>query len=254
MTGQKERSKNMKLPLLGQVFAVFLLTVVSVAQSQTKNTIAELQQSVVKIVMLDPQGQPNSVGTGFFVDKGTLIATASHVFLEAGKMMVDHGGGKLLAWKNFSDGHKLVFPIELAAADYGHDTAIMKFDVAAANQQAKQEPNFEIKPLTLDDHNPELGDTVGFLGFFASDDFPLWSRTVVSGFTPVPKQIVLDVPANPGQSGSPVVSLESGKVVGVLTSFVPVILVPGSLPTHSGLSRSVEVEHLKRLIESAVVR
>ena len=78
-----------------------------------------------------------------------------------------------------------------------------------------------------------MGDNVIFVGYFASDDFPLLSRTVVSGFTgaaPGAEQVVLDLPANPGQSGSPVISLETGRVVGVLASFVPVTLFPGTAP------------------------
>lgn len=242
----------MKSTILHVMFCL-ALTSVTIAQvaDVSKLKVAEIEQSVVKIVVIDSLNRPISIGTGFFVEKNNLIATAAHVYLEAGKTMVDHSGGQLLTWKNFSDGRKLIFPIQLVATDYGHDVAILRFDPSLVKQQV---PSFEIRPLQVDDHEPELGDSVGFLGFFASDDFPLWSRTVVAGFTPSPRQIVLDLPANPGQSGAPVFSLTSGKVVGILSSFVPVILVPGGLPTHSGLSRSVEVEHLKRLIESADVR
>src|SRR6266481_1837481 len=223
---------------------ITLLMVVTQDAVPVKPKASNIEQSVLKIVVLNPQNQVISVGTGFFVGNGTLIATASHVYLEAGKTIVDSGGGKMYALKSLRSGPKFAVPVQLAAEDFAHDVALLRFDPSLIKQQA---PGFEIKPLELDSKKPEIGDSVEFMGYFAGDDYPLLSRTLVAGFTPPPELLVLDLPANPGQSGSPVLSLENGKVVGILSSFVPVVLVPGSLPTHSGLSRSVEVEHLKRL-------
>jgi serine protease Do len=233
----------------GLLIALLLLMAQGSAPSKPK--AADIEQSVLKIIVLTPQNQVASIGTGFFVGNGNLIATASHVYLEAGKTIVDGSGGKMYALKSLRSGQKFAVPVQLAAEDFAHDVALLRFDPSLIKQQVT---NFEIKPLELADKRPEMGDSVEFMGYFAGDDFPLLSRTLVAGFTPSPELLVLDLPANPGQSGSPVLSLETGKVVGVLSSFVPVVLLPGGLPTHSGLSRSVEVEHLKRLMESAEVR
>jgi S1-C subfamily serine protease len=232
-----------------------LLLLPQSAESQ-KPKPADLEQFVAKIVVLDPNltAPPVSVGTCFFVgQKGNLVASAAHVYLEAGKTMIDRGGGVLGVLKVFRDGKRVFAPLELVAADYAHDVAILRFDPAPLKQQY---PTFEIKTLELDGKTPDMGDSISFVGYFGGDDFPLLSRTTIAGFTsapPAPRQIILDLPANPGQSGSPVLSADE-KVIGVLSSFVPVILAPGGLPTHSGLSRSVEVVHLKKLIESAEVR
>jgi S1-C subfamily serine protease len=215
-------------------------------------SFSEIEQSVVKVVVVGPNGI-NSVGTGFFVADGKRIATAAHVYLEAARAVVE-GGGQMSAYKVLRDGHRWFLPVEYAAADFVHDVALLKFDPSVLQNQT---PPFTAKALAFEGTKPEIGDPVAFVGYFAGDEFPLLSRTTIAGYTsapPIPEQLILDLPANPGQSGSPVFDLRTGKVVGVLASFVPVILVPGSLPTHSGLSRSVEVEHLKRLIESAEVR
>ena len=138
----------------------------------------------------------------------------------------------------------MLFPLEFRTADFAHDIAILNFSSAEVK---KQNPWFQIKSLSIDDTKPDLGDEVGFIGYFAGDELPIMSHTTIAGYTAMPEQLILDLPANPGQSGSPVFVFRTGKVVGILASFVPVILVPGATPTHSGLSRSVEVVHLKRL-------
>lgn len=247
--------------MIGKITGAFLGILMSIsllAQSQSpvdsKKLVTDAEQSVVKIVFLNNQNQPNNVGTGFFVERNNLVATAAHVYLEGSRLIIDGGGGRLLLSKSLRSGGRFFVPFDLVQADFQHDVALLRFDPNAVKQQL---PAFEIKPLQLDDNKPSIGDGVAFEGYFAGDDFPLFSRTLVSGFTsspPIPEQLVLDLPANPGQSGSPLISLESGKVVGVLASFVPVTLFPGTAPTHSGLSRSVEAEHLKRLIGSADVR
>ncbi len=235
-------------------FLLVLSLLTAQAAVPNKASFPQIEQSLVKIVVLDSQGQVVSVGTGFFVGDGQFIATAAHVYLEAAKTVIERGGGYIAGGKILRSGERFVFPIELVKSDYGHDVALLRFD---PNVIKKVAPNFAIKSLELDDKKPDVGDGVVFFGYFGSDDFPLLSRTVVAGFAAsptLPEQLVLDLPANGGQSGGPVLSLESGKVVGLVNSFVPVFLSPGTPPTHSGLSRSVEVVHLKRLIESADVR
>jgi hypothetical protein len=165
--------------------------------------------------------------------------------------MVDGGAGTIGAYKVSRDGKKVFFPLDYLTADFAHDVVILNFN---ADEVLKKNPSFQIVPLKLSDDKPEIGDDVYFLGYFAGDELPIMSRTTIAGYTTSPEQLILDLPANPGQSGAPAFNLRTGLVVGIVASFVPVILVPGSLPTHSGLSRSVEVVHLKRLMESAEVR
>lgn len=217
---------------------------------------SDFEPSIVKIVVLGlgPNGY-TSIGTGFIVGDHS-IASAAHVYLDAAKSIIDGGvgAGTIAALKVFRDGRKPVyFNVTFHAADFAHDVVLMDFN---AEEVKKQQPSFPIKPLQIESNKPELGSEVLFMGYFAGDEQPILSHTTIAGFTApeAAEQLILDIPANPGQSGSPVLDLRTGKVVGILASFVPVTLVPGSLPTHSGLSRSVEVVHLKRLIESADVR
>ena len=217
----------------------------------TKFDVSGVEDSLVKIVVVSQLGI-NSVGTGFFVGSGNQVASAGHVYLEAERAIVEAGVGELAAYKVLADGKKILIPISFSKADFSHDLVILTFDANAANAQ-----HLAVRPLSLSDARPQVGHKVGFMGYFAGDEHPVLSQTIIAGYTsnpPAAEQLILDLPANPGQSGSPVFDLESGEVVGVLASFVPVVLVPGGLPTHSGLSRSVEVVHLKRLSESADVR
>lgn len=233
-----------------------LLILLPVLSAQVTPTVKpvnfeDIEQSVVKIVVLSGQNI-NSIGTGFFVGDGSQIASASHVYLDAATALVNGGSGMICAYKVFRDGHKFLMPIEYSKADFIHDVVLFKFDPATPKSQ-----NFAIHPLTLSDSKPDIGAPIGFMGYFAGDELPILSQTTVAGYTSTagtPELLLMDLPANPGQSGSPVFDLRTGAVDGVLTAFVPVILVPGSVPTHSGLSRSEEVVHLKRLIESADVR
>ena len=98
------------------------------AQPDAKKTEAEAQDSVVKIMLANGQGQVSSVGTGFFVGRGDLIATASHVYLEGERQIVDGGGGQLLLGKALRSGKRFAVPFDLAAADYPHDLAILRFN------------------------------------------------------------------------------------------------------------------------------
>ena len=208
--------------MLRTLLALFLLTS-GIASAQTTSTppssvnFVEFEQSLVKIVVQSPAGI-NSVGTGFFVGDH-IIASAAHVYLEAARAIVE-GGGIMTAYKVFRDGHRFMVPIEFISADFAHDVVLLRFDSAAVNQQV---PNFHVKALGLDDARPEIGESVAFFGYFAGDDFPILSRTTVAGYTSggTAELLILDIPANPGQSGSPVFDLRSGKVLGVLASFVP---------------------------------
>ena len=240
---------------------LFIALAVSAAFGQPQSElqklkVSDVQLSIVKIVVagIGPAGY-TSVGTGFFVSDHE-IASASHVYLEAAKAMVDSGAGTIAALRLLPDGKRVAFALQFCAADFVHDTVLLAFD-----PEIPKKAGLEVKPLKYDETKLEIGDDVAFFGYFAGDEEPILSRTILAGYTTAvpgtnstPEQMILGLPANPGQSGSPVFSLLTGDVVGILTAFVPVTLVPGSLPTHSGLSRSVEVVHLKRLIESEEVR
>ena len=66
------------------------------------------------------------------------------------------------------------------------------------------------------------------------------------------QELLIMLPAVPGQSGSPVISPSTGRLLGVITSIVPTPLPFAQQSAHSGLTRAIAVEHVNRLVESLV--
>ena len=142
-------------------------------------------------------------------------------------------------------------PIQLVAQDYQHDVVLLKMQ--AVDPTWKQVGG--VVPLLLDDASGlDDGAQVCMRGYFGSDDFPLFLRGTTAGTTVLGpssvQELLIVLPVVPGQSGSPLMSGETGKVVGILTAIVPVSLPFNPQPAHSGLARAVEVVHVKKLVES----
>jgi S1-C subfamily serine protease len=211
--------------------------------------------SVVQIaIILPPKGDGGSVGTGFVVRADGLIATAAHVYLKALSTIVELRAGSVVVRRYSSENHEnwAATPVILVGADFQHDLVLLKM----AGVDAFWKDFGGIKPLTLDDasHKPADGDLVGMRGYFGFERFSVFLRGSVSGFADVGPlnvhELLMTLPAVPGQSGSPVVSLESGFVIGVVSAIVTVGIAPNTQPVHSGMTRVVAVEHLKRLVDS----
>ncbi len=147
---------------------------------------------------LDPNG---SSGTGFFVSSDGLIATARHV-VEA------IGADNLLVV--LSSGQKL--NAKLMAADERADIATIK--VEGSNYPALELGHFE---------NLQTGEEIGFAGFALTTGItkPLVYRGVVSakGTDQNGAQIFsINAFVNRGNSGGPVFSAKTGRVLGVMAA------------------------------------
>ena len=172
---------------------VFLVCVVSIATAQTPQQIAQKAfRSTVLLVMEDKNGQPLSLGSGFFVGQGQ-IATNLHVVEGATR-----GYAKLV-------GKKTKFNIEgYTAIDEKRDLIILKVTAFAA------------KTISLGNSNlVQVGETVyavgnprGLEGTF-SDGIISSIRQVGSD-----KLIQITSPLSPGSSGGPVLN-RKGEVIGV---------------------------------------
>ena len=211
------------------------------------------ENSVVQIAVAMPGGSATSFGTGFFIRDDGLIATASHVYLKALNAIVDARAGVVIArrFSRATRGQWVGAPVELVAQDYQHDVVLLKLQ--AVDPTWKQVGG--VVPLLLDDSaSLEDGTQVCMRGYFGSDDFPLFLRGSTAGTTvlgpSLVQELLIVLPVVPGQSGSPLMSTETGRVVGVLTAIVPVSLPFNQQPAHSGLARAVEVVHVKKLVES----
>lgn len=213
----------------------------------------QAENSVVQIAVATPPGSAASFGTGFFIRDDGLIATASHVYLKALNAIVDARAGVVIArrFSRTNRGQWVGAPIDLIAQDYQHDVVLLKMQ--SVDPMWKQVGG--VVPLLLDDAaRLEDGTQVCMRGYFGSDDFPVFLKGATAGTTSLGPSLVQELlivlPVVPGQSGSPLMSVETGRVVGIVTAIVPVTLPFSQQPAHSGLTRAVEVGHVKKLVAS----
>jgi hypothetical protein len=177
--------------LVRVVIALFSM-MPGVCLGQSPRDIARVAfRSVVLLEMSDADGQPLSLGSGFFVSPG-IIATNAHVIEGAAG-----GTAKLVG-----DIHRLQI-LGTVAIDRRADLALLKVSSVA--------PALRLEPHS----NPVVGDSVYVVGN------PLglegtFSEGIVSGLRAVGSDSILQMtaPISPGSSGGPVMN-QAGAVIGV---------------------------------------
>jgi hypothetical protein len=171
---------------------VIVLSMSCMCLGQSARQIAQAAfKSVVLLETSDSQGQPMSLGSGFFIADG-IIATNAHVIEGAAS-----GTAKPI-------GSEQKFSIQgTVALDRHIDLALLKVTSAA--------PVLNLGP----DSKPEVGDKVYVVGN------PLglegtFSEGIVSGIRSIQSDSILQMtaPISPGSSGGPVMN-DSGTVIGV---------------------------------------
>ena len=172
---------------------LLLLCVVTVATAQTPQQIAQKAfRSTVLLIMEDANGQPLSLGSGFFVGDGQ-IATNLHVAEGAAR-----GYAKLV-------GQETKFNIEgYTAIDERRDLIILK--VTAFRTQAILLGNSDFAQIGETIY--AVGNPRGLEGTF--------SDGIISSIRPIgtDKLIQITAPLSPGSSGGPVLN-RRGEVIGV---------------------------------------
>jgi|SRR5208337_4883100 len=173
------------------ILAVFI-SMLCTCLGQSARDIARVAfKSVVLLEMNDSNGQPLSLGSGFFVSNG-IIATNAHVIEGASS-----GTAKLVG------GNHTMQILGTVALDRHADLALLKVDNPA--------PPLVLGPNT----SPTVGDDVYVVGN------PLglegtFSEGIISGVRHVDADSILQMtaPISPGSSGGPVMN-SSGEVIGV---------------------------------------
>jgi len=136
----------------------------------------------------------NSIGSGFFVSKDGLILSNAHVVEDENSVSIKTRGGK-------------VFMGKVVGMDKGRDLALIKI----------QGENFP--SLALDDGgNAGVGNDVIAIGTPEGLNWSVSRGIVSAGRTSDGvAYIQTDAPINHGNSGGPLIDLQSGRVVGINT-------------------------------------
>jgi hypothetical protein len=231
-------------------FLLFLLP--QTIYAQDSSLIAAVEKSLGRIVISLDGKEIEGIGIGFFVGSEGMIASCAHVYFQARLKTIERNGGSLYAQKVSDDGKSFLTPLGAIDYDIKHDVVLLKLD---PTQIVKTWPNFKIEPLKLSNKSPQIGDEVFYFGYSPAGEYPVASRGIIAGFTngKKDKEILFDTPANAVQSGSPLILLETGQVIGVVSGNIPVASIPPGQPLlHSRISKATKVEYLKKLIDSNI--
>lgn len=206
------------------VFAFFLcfFTGVIIAHAQSAQEIARKSfRSTVLLVMEDANGQPLSLGSGFFIREGEVV-TNLHVIENAAR-----GYAKLI-------GENTKYDIKgITAVDTERDLVILKISNVK-----------KILPLTLGNSDSvQVGESVYAVGNPQGLE-GTFSQGIVSSIREVGSDKILQItaPISPGSSGGPVLN-EKGEVIGV------------SVATYRGgqnLNFAIPSNYLKDLLKKGV--
>ncbi len=190
-----------------------------------KEKIKKTRNSVIAIGFKPNVNQITIIGSGFAVTNDGKILSAAHLFNQlkpeqkeslVGMVMTkqEENGLETYAW----------LPLKLIKKDDKNDVAL--FQIEDFNKTL-------LRSLELDDSEKvEVGDEAYFIGFpyaaqLINDRFGITlivNKTIISnikrdGIDPNRPRIwfIVDAISNPGNSGCPIISINTNKVIGVMT-------------------------------------
>lgn len=198
------------------VCTILLVFATPAALAQNAKQVAHKTfPSVVMLIMEDRNGQPLSLGSGFFV-REDVVATNFHVIAGASA-----GYARII-------NQKTRFEIAgTVGSDRQADIALLKLSGARAN------------PLPLSGGNVEVGDEIYAVGNPQGLE-GTFSEGIVSGIREVgtDRLIQITAPISPGSSGGPVLDTQ-GNVVGVAAA---------TLANGQNLNFAIPVSYLRKIL------
>ncbi|MGA7802289.1 MAG: serine protease [Gammaproteobacteria bacterium] len=228
------------------------------------NTITRIKPSIVGVGTVERTRRPpvELLGTGFAVGDGRHVLTNAHVVPK----LLDKGDFEYLAVFSGQGNNAKTHQAEVVATDRSHDLAVLKISGPP------------LRPMALgDDSTVREGQFYAFTGFpigMILGLYPVTHRGMISCITPIavpvnttrtlsseviarlrdPYRVYqLDATAYPGNSGSPLYDMETGRVVAIVNK----VLVQGSkenaLRHPSGISFAVPIKYAKALLRKAGV-
>jgi S1-C subfamily serine protease len=259
-----ERRATLRRALPALLLACLLLPV-GQAGADLPTTAAKMKRSVVAVgtymAIRATQKQPQ--GTGFVVASNHVITNA-HVVPDK----LDDGRRETIAvYRPSADNRTEMRPAKLVARDREHDLALLRFEGGAL-------------PAVSLGRSADIreGQWAAFTGYPLVNALGLFSathRATVAALAPVaapvgsgreltPEMIKrlsapfnilqLDATAFPGNSGSPLYDVETGRVIGVVNSVYVKRTRESAIQDPSGISYAIPVDHVRTLMEKAGVR
>lgn len=251
------------MKILVSFFVSFFLIVSNCFAQSTEANLPDILQrikpSVVAVGTFMPTRNPRAVflGTGFVVSDGRRIITNAHV--TSNKLDVAHLERFAIFYRH--DQKEYMQLAELTATDDEHDLAMLSLSEGKL-------PALEVG----DSSQVREGELYAFTGYpigMVLGLYPVTHRSIIAAISPnaipvhasrqlnikmlkkleTPYDVFqLDATAYPGNSGSPLYHIDTGKVIGIINK----VFVQGSKEnaiTHpSGISYAIPSEHIKRLI------
>ncbi|MCQ8105141.1 serine protease [Methylomonas sp. SURF-2] len=229
------------------------------------DVVPHIKPSIVAVGTFMPTRNPRAVflGTGFAVGDGRQIVTNAHVI--AKELDVDHLERFAVFYRQDRNEHMVL--ADLAVSDQEHDLALLRL------QEGKL-PVLEIG----DSSQVREGELFAFTGYpigMVLGLYPVTHRCIVSAISPnaipvlasrqlnagmlkkleTPYDVFqLDATAYPGNSGSPLYDIDSGKVMGIINK----VFVQGSkenaLSNPSGISYAIPSAHIKQLLNQKTLQ
>ncbi len=266
-------SPTIRFPIARKVWkpvhltAVLLLTacIPGPAQADLAATAAKMKRSVVAVgtYMAVRQTQKQPRGTGFVVAPNHVITNA-HVVPKK----LDQGRRETVAvYRAGADNRTIMRPAKVVATDREHDLALLRFEGGA------------LPAVTLGrSADIREGQWAAFTGYPLMNALGLFSathRATVAAIAPVAqpvgsgreltqemvkrlsapfKILQLDAVAYPGNSGSPLYDVDSGRVIGVINSVYVKRTRESAIKDPSGISYAIPVDHVRALMSSAGLR
>lgn len=241
------------------ILILFSFMGVSHAGSHLPNTIAKIKPSIVAIGTYQRTRAPAAIfrGTGFVVGDGSLVITNAHVLPE----IIDFKKKEQLGLY-FREGDKVSFrSLKKLAVDKEHDIALLRLS------------GKPLPPLKLGNSSKvREGEAYAFTGFpigMVLGVYPVTHRGIISAISPIAipthnsrqltpemvrrlrdpyKVFQLDATAYPGNSGSPLYSIETGVVIGVINKVFVKESKESVIQKPSGISYAIPIEYARKLI------
>lgn len=247
------------MKILYGLFWIIVFFFSTLTKAEFVDIVAKIKPSVVGIGIHTPTSRPQNIlrGTGFVIGNGHYVVTNAHVLpteLDENllqKMAVFIGSGK----------NATVRQAQIIVTSSEYDLAILKFSGAAlpamtlANEQFRSD-----------------GTYVAFTGFpigAVLGLYPVTHRGIISSTTPtvVPAQTAgqislkmlkrmrnpymvyqLDATAYPGNSGSAMYDMKTGKVLGIINKVFVQTTKEGVITNPSGITYAIPIKYLHQII------